>query len=229
MRVVIITKLVLNIAVTAAVFALVMFLPAGTLRWPAAWIYLLLMFGFTVALSIWLMKFNPDLLAERLSGIGKPDQKSWDKVFLAVLATAFLGWFAFMALDAVRFSWSNVPGWGRWIGVLLLLASFYIFYLVFRENSYLSPAVRVQTERGQTVVSTGPYAYIRHPMYAGFMLFAIGTTLLLGSAYGLIGAALLIVMVAWRAVQEEHVLERELKGYAEYQKRVRYRFVPYMW
>jgi protein-S-isoprenylcysteine O-methyltransferase Ste14 len=224
-----ISKLAINIIVMAAVFALVMFVPAGTLRWPAGWTYLVLMFGFTIAISIWLMRFNPDLLAERLSGIGRPDQKSWDKAFLAVLAVAFFGWFAFMAVDAVRFSWSNVPRWLRCIGVLLLMASFYLFYLVFRENSYLSPAVRVQTERGHTVISTGPYSYIRHPMYSGFVLFAVGTTLLLGSAYGLFGAALLIVMVAWRAVQEERLLERELKGYGAYKKRVRYRFVPHLW
>ena len=111
----------------------------------------------------------------------------------------------------------------------MLLGSFYLFYLVFRANPYLSPAIRVQTERAQTVVSTGPYGYVRHPMYAAFVLYALGTTLLLGSCYGLLGGLLLIAMVAWRAVREERALRDELPGYRAYMTRVRYRFVPYVW
>ena len=109
------------------------------------------------------------------------------------------------------------------------MGSFYLFYLTFRENSFLSPAVRIQTERAQTVVSTGPYAYVRHPMYAGFVLFTLGTTLLLGSWYGLLGGLLLIGMVARRAVLEERALQEELEGYSAYMTRVRYRFVPHLW
>jgi protein-S-isoprenylcysteine O-methyltransferase Ste14 len=222
-------QLAINIFAMAAIFTLALFLPAGTLAWSAAWIYLVLMFGFTILIGIWLFRFNPELLAERLTGIGKPDQKAWDKVFLALTAIAFFGWLVIMALDARRFRWSKVPYWLQGWGALVLLASFYIFYLVFRENSFLSPAVRIQTERGQTVISTGPYRYVRHPMYAAFIVYAMGTALLLGSFYGLIGALLLIAMVAWRAVQEERVLKEELPGYPEYLRKVRYRFVPYVW
>jgi protein-S-isoprenylcysteine O-methyltransferase Ste14 len=222
-------KLAINIFVMIAVFVVVLFLPAGTLNWLAGWTFLVLMFAFTIVISIWLMKFNPDLLAERLTGIGKAGQKKWDKYFLVVLAFAFFGWFVLMSLDAMRFRWSQVPNWLQYIGVLALLVSFYIFYLTFKENTYLSPAVRVQTDRGQTVISTGPYRYVRHPMYGGFVLFAIGTALLLGSVYGILGAALLVGMVAWRAVREEEMLEAELKGYREYKQRVRYRFVPHVW
>ncbi|HET6892613.1 MAG TPA: isoprenylcysteine carboxylmethyltransferase family protein, partial [Pyrinomonadaceae bacterium] len=182
-----------------------------------------------IALTFWLLRFNPDLLAERLTGIGKPDQKFWDKVFLSVLALVFFVWLVLMPLDAVRFRWSHVPLWIQWGGALLLLASFYIFYLTFRENTYLSPAVRVQRDRGQTVISTGPYRYVRHPLYAGFVLFALGTTLLLGSGYGLFVALLLIAMIAWRAVQEERVLRDELAGYSDYMMQVRYRLVPHLW
>ena len=110
-----------------------------------------------------------------------------------------------------------------------MLASFYIFYLTFRENTYLSPAVRIQTDRGQTVVNTCPYRHVRHPLYAGFMLFTVGTALLLGSAYGLIGAVVLNALIAWRAVHEEQVLQRELAGYGEYMTTVKYRFIPYVW
>lgn len=224
-----IAQLIIRTIATVVLFALVLFLPAGTITWWAGWAYLVLVFGFAIALTVWLLRFNPDLLAERLSGIGKPDQKSWDKVFLALLGIVFFAWLVLMPLDAMRFRWSHVPPWVQWIGALVLCASFYIFYLTFRENTYLSPAVRIQKERGQTVISTGPYRYVRHPLYAGFILFALGTTLLLGSGYGVIGALILIVMIAWRAVQEERVLRAELPGYSDYMSRVRYRLLPYVW
>jgi protein-S-isoprenylcysteine O-methyltransferase Ste14 len=150
-------------------------------------------------------------------------------VFFALVQLAFLAWLVVMALDAVRFRWSQVPPWLQGVGALLLVGSFYLFYRTFRENSYLSPAVRIQTDRRQTVVSTGPYRYVRHPMYAAFIPFALGTALLLGSWYGLLGGLLLVGMVAWRAVQEERVLREGLEGYGAYMTRVRYRLIPYLW
>ena len=223
-----VTELVIRLILTMAVFGLFLFLPAGTVDWPAAWIYLVLLFSFTIGISIWLSRFNPDLLSERVSGIGRSGHKRWDKVFLLILLPVFVGWYVVMALDAVRFRWLEIPDWLQWIGAGVLLSSFYIFYLTFRENTYLSPAVRIQTDRGQTVVSTGPYKYVRHPMYAGFILFTFGTALLLGSTYGLIGAMVLNALIAWRALREEQVLKSELPGYSEYMTRVKHRFVPYL-
>jgi protein-S-isoprenylcysteine O-methyltransferase Ste14 len=222
-------QLAMRIAGMTAVFTVTLFLPAGTLTWPAAWVFLVLFFGFTSALSLWLLRFSPDLLAERMTGIGRPDQKTWDKMLLALTAVAFFAWLVLMGLDAVRFRWSKVPIWLHGLGTFLLLCSFYLFFVTFRENPYLSPAVRIQTERAQTVISTGPYRYVRHPMYAGFALFAFGTALTLGSWYGLLGGLLLIGIVARRAVLEERVLREELQGYGVYLTRVRYRIVPYVW
>jgi len=224
-----VVQLVAKNAVMMAIIAAALFIPAGTLAWPAGWLFFLLMLSFVIAISVWLFRFNPDLLEERLNGIGRPNQKAWDKVFLILTALVFFAWLVMMGLDAARFHWSRVPAGLQGIGVLLLLASFYISYLTFRENSYLSPAVRIQTDRGQTVVSTGPYRVVRHPLYAGFVLFALGTALLLGSWYGVLGGIILIGMVAWRAVQEERVLQRELSGYRDYMTRVRYRFLPRVW
>jgi protein-S-isoprenylcysteine O-methyltransferase Ste14 len=222
-------RLVASIAGLAVACALALFLPAGTLAWPAGWAFLVLFFGFVVALSLWLLRFDPDLLSERMTGIGRPDQKGWDKLFFALMQLTFFAWLAVMALDAERFRWSQVPPWLQGVGALLLVGSFSLFYLTFRENTYLSPAVRIQTERAQTVVSTGPYRYVRHPMYAAFIPFALGTALLLGSWYGLLGGLLLLGMVAWRAVQEERVLCQGLEGYGAYMARVRYRLIPYLW
>jgi len=211
------------------VFGAVLFLPAGTLRWPGAWAFLFLMFGFTIAGSVWLLRFNPDLLAERMTGVGRRDQAGWDKTLLIVVAIAFFAWFVGMALDAVRFHWSREPPWLQVAGGFLLTISFVVFYWTARANPYLSPAVRIQSDRGHTVVSTGPYRFVRHPMYAGFALYVFGTALLLGSYWGLAGGVVLIVLVARRAVLEEGELLRGLEGYDAYMRRVRYRLIPGVW
>ncbi len=211
------------------VFGLALFLAAGTVVWLSGWAFLVLFFGFTIALTRWLLRHNPGLLTERMTGIGKPGQPAWDKVFFAALQVFFLAWLVLMPLDAVRFRWSQVPGWLQVVGAALLLCSFYLFFLTFRENPHLSPAVRVQTERGQTVISTGPYRYVRHPMYGTVIVFIVGTTLLLGSWYGVLLGLILIVGIAFRAVREERVLQAELPGYDTYMARVKYRLIPYVW
>jgi protein-S-isoprenylcysteine O-methyltransferase Ste14 len=141
----------------------------------------------------------------------------------------FLAWLALMPLDAVRFGWSHLPRWLQWLGGLLSLISFALFFLTYRENTFLSPVVRLQRDRGQTVVSSGPYRYVRHPMYAAALVFLVGTTLLLGSAYGLILVLAIVLSIAVRAVKEEQTLLRELPGYKEYMRRVRYRMIPGVW
>ncbi|MBZ0299117.1 MAG: isoprenylcysteine carboxylmethyltransferase family protein [Anaerolineae bacterium] len=221
--------LVAQIVGMFVVFALVLFLAAGTAAWPAGWAFLILFFGFTVTLSLWLVRYNPGLLTERMTGIGKEDQKSWDKVFFALANVIFLAWLILMPFDAVRFGWSHVPGWLQVVGAVMMLISFYLFFLIFRENSFLSPAVRVQTDREQSVVSTGPYHYVRHPMYSTAALMLTGATLLLGSWYGLAVLLILIVAIAFRAVQEEKTLRAELPGYESYMTQVKYRLIPYVW
>jgi protein-S-isoprenylcysteine O-methyltransferase Ste14 len=218
-----------QIAGMFVVFALILFVAAGTIAWPAGWVFLALFFGFTIALSAWLLKHRPGLLTERMTGIGKADQKTWDKVFFAVANVLFIAWLVAMPLDAVRFHWSRMPIVLQVAGALLLLGSFVLFFLTFRENAYLSPAVRVQTERGHTVISSGPYGYVRHPMYAAVIPYALGTTLLLGSWYGLLFGLILLVAVARRAVMEERTLRAELRGYDVYMSQVKYRLLPGIW
>ena len=206
-----------------------LFLAAGTLAWPTGWAFLILFFGSLASLVLWLSRHNLALLKERMA-LSQPGQKAWDKVFLPLLYVFFISWLILMPLDAVRFHWSLVPLWLQIAGVLLLLCSFYIFYRTFRENSYLSPVVRIQEDRGQTVISTGPYQYVRHPMYSAILFFFIpGTALLLGSWYGLLWGLLLIILFGWRAVLEERTLRDELQGYAAYMTQVKYRLVPYVW
>jgi protein-S-isoprenylcysteine O-methyltransferase Ste14 len=222
-------RLTVQTAVMMLVIALALFLPAGTLDWPAGWIFLGLMFALSIAESIWLIRFNPALMNERMTGLGRKDQEKWDKVLMSIVAVAFFGWFVVMGFDAVRYRWSRVPLWVQALGGLVFVASFRIIRAAFRENSFLSPAVRVQTERAQTVVRTGPYARVRHPLYAGFAAFVVGAALLLGSWWGVVGAFVLIALVARRAVLEERLLRERLPGYDEYVREVRYRFVPGVW
>jgi len=212
-----------------AVFTLSLFLTAGTLAWPTGWVYVAISFVFGIGLTAWLARYDPELLAERLTGLRKADRKKWDKVFVPIISVGFFVWLALMGLDAARFRWSAVPMWLQAIGFLLLLISYYVFYLTFRENPYLSPAVRIQKERGQKVVSTGPYRHVRHPMYAGFSLYVLGTALMLGSWLGVASGLLLIAAVARRAVLEERTLQQELPGCGEYMMRVRYRLIPEVW
>ena len=210
-------------------FALPLFLAAGTLAWLNGWIFLVLNFGCGLALIIWLFRYNPDLLKERMA-VTKPDQKAWDKVWMALTFIVFIAWLVLMPLDAVRFHWSQVPHFLQVVGAVILLCSFYLSYATMRENSYLSAMARIQRDRGHTVVSTGPYHYVRHPLYAALLLFLLGTTLLLGSWYGLLWGLILVGgLFAVRAILEERMLKEELKGYDAYMAQVKYRFIPYVW
>ena len=211
------------------VFALVLFASAGTIRWPAGWCFLILFFGFVIALTLWLRRHNPALLTERMTGICHEGQQRWDKVFFALANLLFLAWLIVMPLDAVRFHGYRMPLVIQFVGAVISILSFALFFLTFRENSYLSPAVRIQAERGQTVVTTGPYRYVRHPMYAAAIAFIFGTTLLLGSWYGLLGGMLIVIAMAIRAIGEERMLRSELPGYDAYMKDVKYRSVPHIW
>jgi protein-S-isoprenylcysteine O-methyltransferase Ste14 len=211
------------------VFAAVLFTAAGTTQWPAGWAFLALFFGFVIALTVWLLRYNPSLLTERMTGIGKSDQKTWDKVFFVLLNVLFITWLVVMPLDVVRFHWSNVPAALQIVGALALVVSFYFFYRTFKENAYLSPAVRIQSDRGQHVVTTGPYHYVRHPMYAAATIFLVSTSLLLGSWLGVLAALALILAIAFRVTREEQTLSQELPGYADYMAQVRYRLVPHVW
>ena len=221
--------LVTQIVGMAVAFGLVIFLSAGSLSWLPGWIYLGLMFGFVIAISIWLLRRNPSLLRERMTGIGAEGQKSWDKALLALIGLLFVGWLAVMPADAARFQWTSLQPFAQALGALLLVGSFPLFFWVFAANPYLSPAVRLQKERDHRVVSSGPYRLVRHPMYAAVIPFFAGTSLLLGSAWGLAGGLVLVIAVAIRAVLEERTLEAELPGYRDYMGRVRYRLIPGVW
>ncbi|KTD65761.1 methyltransferase family protein [Legionella spiritensis] len=210
--------------------ALLLFVPAGTLAWPGAWIYLFLQTAFGLGTGFWLAKHDPALLRERLSFLIQARQPLWDKVIMAVFMCLMVVWLPVMALDAVRYQLSSVPVVLKIMSALGLLAAFYIIYRVFKENTYTSPVVRIQKERGHKIITTGPYRYVRHPMYAAAFLFFISTPLMLGSWYGLIVTGLLIILLAIRTYKEEQVLIKEFsEHYRAYTRQVRYLFIPFFW
>jgi protein-S-isoprenylcysteine O-methyltransferase Ste14 len=224
-----VVKLVVQTLVWIGFTSVLLFGSAGTLGWPAGWFFVIEEGSLALAVGLWLARNDPALLAERLSPIVQRDQKRWDKLLIAVVFVAFNGWLVIMALDAVRFGWSKLPFPAPLFGAILIFLSVFIAWLTFRENSYAAPVVKVQRERGQRVISSGPYRYVRHPMYAGAILYFFGAPLLLGSVWGLAMIPLLITVLAVRAVNEERMLTAELDGYSDYAARVRNRLVPLIW
>jgi protein-S-isoprenylcysteine O-methyltransferase Ste14 len=222
-------KLIAQIIIMFVFFAFLLFSAAGTVYWLSGWIFLILFFLGVIAISIWLFKTNPELLYERMTGLSKSDRKEWDKSLMRYIGLLFILWLGVMPLDAIRFHLSHIPVFGQAAGMILLLCSFSLFYLTFNVNTFLSPAARIQIERGQKVITTGPYSIVRHPLYAGFLIFIIGTTLLLGSWIGFYIGLLLIYLVAKRAVREEEMLCDELCGYKDYKAKVKYRLIPFLW
>jgi protein-S-isoprenylcysteine O-methyltransferase Ste14 len=221
--------LAVEMLVTLAVMALLLFLPAGSWRWPEGWAFLGV-FGIGGTLfCLWLAWRDPGLLAERLKPPVQKDQPLWDRLFMLTVVTLWLAWLSFMALDAQRWHTSHMPVTLEVVGAVLIVAGFAAIMPVFAANSFAAPVVRVQTERNQHVIDTGPYAWVRHPMYSASILYMLGMPLLLGSWYGLIGSALIIFVCSFRAVGEERKLRDDLSGYADYMTRVRYRLIPGVW
>ena len=213
-----VVRLIVQTVLWLAVMGALLFVPAGTQRWTAAWVFLLEMGALGLALGFWLSAHDPGLLKERLGSLFQREQKAWDRVGMAILLATFAGWFILMALDAVRFGYSDVPLWLQIVGALSIAGAVYVCFLTFRENSFAAPVVKVQKARGHKVVTSGPYRVVRHPMYAGALLFFVGTPLLLGSWFGLAFAPVLTLLLAGRIVMEERTLTDELDGYREYSR-----------
>jgi protein-S-isoprenylcysteine O-methyltransferase Ste14 len=216
--------LVLNLAL-----CLLLFGPAWTFAWPQAWIFLLIFDACSLAVGLWLRKANPALAADREKSPLGANQAPRDQAVMAAILLFFVVWLAFMALDARRLHWSHTPVWAQAVGAALIVATFAGWAQVLAANSFATTTVRVQDERGQTVISTGPYAVVRHPMYAYALLLLIGTPLLLGSLWGLLGAVFALPLLGARALGEEAVLIDGLAGYRDYAARVRFRLVPGVW
>jgi protein-S-isoprenylcysteine O-methyltransferase Ste14 len=221
---------VLFTAVYLLVWPALMLLLAGDWRWPEGWIF----GGWFVAVGastvVWLARRDPGLLAERYRMPGTGGQSRRDRIIVYLLTVGFVAWIVLMPLDARRLHWTpRLPLTVELIGDALLAGSWLLLFRSFADNTFGSALVRVQTERGHRVVSTGVYGWVRHPMYLGAALMFVGGPLVTGAASALAVGLALSLLLAVRSLDEEELLTRELAGYDEYRRRVRYRLIPFVW
>jgi protein-S-isoprenylcysteine O-methyltransferase Ste14 len=204
-----------------------LFIPAGTFNWPGAWAFLVLYLAMVTAALIWMKKKAPGLLKERMSR--NKDMKSWDKRFMIVYSFCLIFLLVVPGLDAVRFQWSDVPLTLKVLGFLGFLPGMLLAFWAVKENAYASDVVRIQEDRGHKVCKTGPYRYVRHPMYAGVILILLCYPLSLGSLYTFIPASIIIALFVLRTALEDNTLQVELIGYIDYAQKVRFRLIPGIW
>ena len=210
-------------------FAALMLWLSGDWRWVECWIFGVWLAVFFGAYGLWLFFKDPALLAERLRMPGTGGESRSDVVILFGIKVCFMASLVVSALS-VRFGWTpRLPLWSQACGVILLLGGSFPFFRAFTDNPYLSQLVRIQTERGQHVIDTGVYGFVRHPMYLGANLVFVGGALLLGSVCGLLVALAEVLLLVLRIFGEEKLLARNLEGYREYLEKVRHRLVPHVW
>lgn len=203
---------------------------AGDWFWVEGWIFSIWFLAMCFSTIIYMYRKDPALLAERFRKPGTGNEKQWDKYLVIALQVLFLAWLAIMPLDAKRYKWTaNYPVWLKVLAGIGLLVSFFLIYRSVTDNTFASTLVRIQTERQQQVVSTGVYAFVRHPMYLGAILMSIGTPVLLGSNYGILIGVIVSLLIIVRIIGEEQMLVEELPGYADYRQKVQYRLIPLVW
>jgi protein-S-isoprenylcysteine O-methyltransferase Ste14 len=216
----------LSLAVLASVMGLMIFVAAGSLRYWHAWVYLVLFFGLSAIITLDLMHRDPALLERRMKGGPTAERRPLQRFIMLGASLGFIALLVVPALD-FRFGWSVVPLGGVVVGDVLFVLGFGFIGRVYRENTFTSATIEVA--QGQQVISTGPYAVVRHPMYASALLYLLGTPLALGSYWGLVALLGMLPFLIWRLLDEERLLAVELPGYTDYQRKVRFRLVPGVW
>jgi protein-S-isoprenylcysteine O-methyltransferase Ste14 len=218
----------LQVVVTYVWFIVALFAAAGRLDWTRGWISTALSVVGMTAMGLIVQRYNPELMAQRARWRRK-DTKRFDKIFMVFLLPLGLLQPAVAGLDAVRYRWSSMPFAFVYVGAALFAASMVLLGWVMVVNPYAEASVRIQTDRGQTVVTSGPYRFVRHPMYVGAMLMYVANPLVWGSVWALVVSAVIIVLFLWRTAREDQTLRSELPGYAEYAAQTRYRLLPGVW
>ena len=217
---------VAGLAALAVVVGVVLFGAAGTFRYPAAWQFLVVFFGSSLAITLYLMKHDPQLLARRVRAGPVAEQRPRQRLIQAIASAAFIAVIAVPALDR-RFGWTQLGAPLVILGDVAVAVGFVIVFLSFRENSFASAVIEVGA--AQKVIDTGPYAIVRHPMYAGALLLVAGIPPALGSLAGLIAFVPFAAAIIWRLLDEEAFLTAQLPGYAAYTRKTRYRLIPFVW
>ena len=212
------------------IFPILLLFLSGDWFWTEGLIFSIWFIILCFTTIIYLYRKDPDLLAERYKQPGTANQKGWDKYVVFGLLIGFTTWIVIMPLDAKRFGWTTYFHlWLKIFGGIGLVFSFFFFLRSYTDNTFVSPLVRIQTDRKQQVVSSGVYGFVRHPMYLAGSLLFIATPLLLGSTFGIIVGLLLVFLLIARIEGEEKMLINELEGYSDYKKKIKYRLIPYIW
>jgi protein-S-isoprenylcysteine O-methyltransferase Ste14 len=219
-------KALASLVALILVMGALVFGAAGTFDYWQAWLFLACYFAASVVVSLWLVRNDPALLQRRMRGGPFAEGERSQKIIMTITSIGFLALLMVPGLDR-RFGWSDMPGAIAILGDVLLFAGWFGILTVFRENSYAAATIRVDS--GQSVVSTGPYAVVRHPMYATALLMLLGIPIALGSWWGALTLVALLPALAWRLTDEERLLSRDLDGYADYGRRVRWRLLPFIW
>jgi protein-S-isoprenylcysteine O-methyltransferase Ste14 len=206
----------------------VLFISAGTLDWTNAWVYVVLVSVYWVISTVVLARVNPGMLNERGSVV-KKGTKDFDKMWVAIIPILTFGNLVVMGFDAVRFQWSFMPFWSVFVGIFMFVSVAPLALWAMTVNRFFEWTARIQDDKGQYVCTSGPYRIIRHPGYAGLIVSILAYPLILGSWWGLVLSGILAIVIVARTALEDRMLQRELPGYREYAKRVKYRLVPRVW
>lgn len=221
-----VAKSLVSLVASLAIMGLLAFVPAGTLNWPLGWTFMAVFVGATAVALLVLWRLNPEIFAAR-SRI-QSGTKSGDYIFITMIFAGFFLTLPVAGLD-FRFGWSSMPQWVVWFGYALFLLAYAGQVWPQSVNRHFEPGVRIQEDRGQTVIDTGPYAIVRHPGYTSGSLLALSMPLCLGSWWALLPALLVVAGLIPRTLFEEATLRAELPGYTEYTQRVKWRWVPGVW
>ena len=212
-------------------FSVALLWPAGTLFWWEAWVVIAIWATYGIVMTAFLLRHDPALLKERLKFVPiHQEQKSWDKIIMLMFFVAGITLYLVPGFDVVRFSWSEpLPFWMRVSAMVIHIPCFVLLGWVMRENTYLSQVVKIDKERGHQVITTGPYAFVRHPMYTIVIVLLFAMPIALGSRYALLLSVFLTVLLVIRTYLEDRTLHKELDGYTDYAKKIRYRLLPGIW
>ena len=212
--------------ILVVVMAALLFGAAGTFVYWQAWTFLALYFAVSLAITLYLMRNDPALLARRMSGGPFAEKEPAQRIIMSVTSIGFIVLLVLPAIDH-RLHWSELSPYAVLAGDALVLIGWLGIFFVFRENSFSSATIELSAD--QRVISTGPYAWVRHPMYATAVFMLAGIPIALGSWWGLLVIAAMLPVLIWRLIDEERFLARNLPGYTDYQNRVPYRLLPLIW
>jgi protein-S-isoprenylcysteine O-methyltransferase Ste14 len=207
----------------SAAMALLLFVPAGTVRYWQAWDFLAIFVAGSALTNLYLIRHDRSLLCRRVKAGPTAEQLISQKIVMFIASVGFAGLLVVPALDH-RFAWSPQSPVVLIVGNMLVVLGFYVVFLVYRQNTFTSATIEIADD--QKVVSAGPYAFLRHPMYAGSLLFLLGMPLALGSLWGLGLLVPMLIILMWRISDEEDLLAKRLPGYLEYRKKVHARLIP---